>query len=159
MVYIDNKVALRQLQLANAELLRRQSARTPEDGKSIARDGKFHPRVLTLVRAPAFFVHFCEKFHNDWGLMQGGDHTITLPLLRGVHEIYGPVSVIHFDSHLGSSACSPAPTRLLTGMPPSDTWMPRNIVFHSPFPPRLFPTHLALQSGGPWLPDEVRPRL
>jgi agmatinase len=36
--------------------------------------------------------------------MQGGDHTITLPLLRGVAEIYGPVSVIHFDSHLGASA-------------------------------------------------------
>lgn len=52
---------------------------------------------------------------------QGGDHTITLPLLRGVAEVYGPVryvslvsssssrteialifqSVIHFDSHIG----------------------------------------------------------
>lgn len=37
---------------------------------------------------------------------QGGDHTITLPLLRGIHEIYGPVSVIHFDSHIGGSAPS-----------------------------------------------------
>jgi arginase family enzyme len=36
---------------------------------------------------------------------QGGDHTITLPLLRGVAEVYGPVSVIHFDSHIGQS-CS-----------------------------------------------------
>ncbi|KIJ36279.1 hypothetical protein M422DRAFT_179696, partial [Sphaerobolus stellatus SS14] len=51
----------------------------------IAKDGKFHPRVLTL----------------------GGDHTITLPLLRGIADIYGPVSVIHFDSHL-------------------DTWKPDN---------------------------------
>ena len=30
----------------------------------------------------------------------GGDHTITLPLLRSVNRAYGPVSVIHFDSHL-----------------------------------------------------------
>jgi len=30
----------------------------------------------------------------------GGDHTITLPLLRSINRAYGPVSVIHFDSHL-----------------------------------------------------------
>ncbi|KAI0648294.1 Arginase/deacetylase [Trametes meyenii] len=85
MVLTDNKVALRQLELANAALLSRTSLRS-YSGKSIAKDGKFHPRVLTL----------------------GGDHTITLPLLRGVASIYGPVSVIHFDSHL-------------------DTWKPKQI--------------------------------
>ncbi|THG98722.1 hypothetical protein EW026_g3525 [Hermanssonia centrifuga] len=77
MVYVDNKVALRQLELANAALLSQSSLRVA-DGESLAKDGKFHPRVLTL----------------------GGDHTITLPLLRGVAGVYGPVSVIHFDSHL-----------------------------------------------------------
>ncbi|KAI9056927.1 Arginase/deacetylase [Trametes sanguinea] len=77
MVQTDNKVALRQLELANAALLSHTSLRS-YSGKSIAKDGKFHPRVLTL----------------------GGDHTITLPLLRGVASVYGPVSVIHFDSHL-----------------------------------------------------------
>ena len=30
----------------------------------------------------------------------GGDHTITLPILRALNSAYGPVSVIHFDSHL-----------------------------------------------------------
>ena len=30
----------------------------------------------------------------------GGDHTIALPLLRVVHELYGPVAVLHFDAHL-----------------------------------------------------------
>lgn len=30
----------------------------------------------------------------------GGDHTITLPLLRSMNRAYGPVTVIHFDSHL-----------------------------------------------------------
>jgi agmatinase len=80
MVPIDNKVALRQLELANKDLLKR-NASTAFEGTSIAKDGAFHPRVLTL----------------------GGDHTITLPLLRGIAEVYGPVSVIHFDSHLGMS--------------------------------------------------------
>ena len=77
MVLTDNKVALRQLELANAALVQRESTRG-HAGTSLAKDGKFHPRVLTL----------------------GGDHTITLPLLRGVASVYGPVSVIHFDSHL-----------------------------------------------------------
>ncbi|KAI9171877.1 putative agmatinase 1 [Paramyrothecium foliicola] len=30
----------------------------------------------------------------------GGDHTTTLPALRSTHERWGPVSVIHFDSHI-----------------------------------------------------------
>lgn len=46
--------------------------------KPLALDGKSHPRIITL----------------------GGDHTITLPLLRSIHSVYGPISVIHFDSHL-----------------------------------------------------------
>lgn len=71
MVKTDNKVALRQLELANAALLASESLRS-YSGKSIAKDGKFHPRVLTL----------------------GGDHTITLPLLRGVAGIYGPVRYV-----------------------------------------------------------------
>lgn len=77
MTFVDNKVAIRQLETANADLVLRDSA-SEFNGTSIAKDGKFHPRVLTL----------------------GGDHTITLPLLRGVAKVYGPVSVIHFDSHI-----------------------------------------------------------
>lgn len=30
----------------------------------------------------------------------GGDHTIVLPILRSIHQLHGPVSVIHFDSHI-----------------------------------------------------------
>ncbi|KAH8102945.1 agmatinase [Cristinia sonorae] len=86
MVYTDNKVALRQLEIANAALLNRTSLRSSA-GVSLAKDGKFHPRVLTL----------------------GGDHTITLPLLRGVAGVYGPVSVIHFDSHIDTWKPTPIP--------------------------------------------------
>lgn len=37
-----------------------------------------HPRILSL----------------------GGDHSIALPILRGLKTVYGPISVIHLDSHL-----------------------------------------------------------
>jgi len=30
----------------------------------------------------------------------GGDHTITLPILRSVKAKHGPISVVHFDAHL-----------------------------------------------------------
>lgn len=30
----------------------------------------------------------------------GGDHTVALPLLRAVHELHGPVALVHFDAHL-----------------------------------------------------------
>ncbi|UIJ35157.1 agmatinase [Allobranchiibius sp. GilTou73] len=33
-------------------------------------------------------------------LTLGGDHTITLPLLRVMHAAYGPIAVLHFDAHL-----------------------------------------------------------
>ncbi|KAK4684942.1 agmatinase, partial [Tremellales sp. Uapishka_1] len=41
-------------------------------------DGNYHPRIVAL----------------------GGDHTIVLPILDAVSEVYGPVSVIHFDAHI-----------------------------------------------------------
>lgn len=53
MVFVDNKVALRQLELANADILSHTSLRAAE-GVSLAIDGKFHPRVLTLVRIITF---------------------------------------------------------------------------------------------------------
>ncbi|ETI20600.1 hypothetical protein G647_08638 [Cladophialophora carrionii CBS 160.54] len=41
---------------------------------------------------------------NEWShpriLSLGGDHSIVLPVLRSLKTIYGPISVIHLDSHL-----------------------------------------------------------
>ncbi|KAJ9603172.1 hypothetical protein H2200_012467 [Cladophialophora chaetospira] len=41
---------------------------------------------------------------NSWThpriLSLGGDHSIVLPILRSLKTIYGPISVIHLDSHL-----------------------------------------------------------
>jgi agmatinase len=30
----------------------------------------------------------------------GGDHTITLPILRSLYKAHGPVALVHFDAHL-----------------------------------------------------------
>ncbi|KAL9109492.1 MAG: hypothetical protein Q9227_005827 [Pyrenula ochraceoflavens] len=51
---------------------------TDADKEGVSAAGKTLPRIITL----------------------GGDHTITLPLLRSINKAYGPVSVLHFDSHL-----------------------------------------------------------
>ena len=33
-------------------------------------------------------------------LCVGGDHSITLPILKSISKIYGPLNLIHFDAHL-----------------------------------------------------------
>ncbi|EJD41500.1 agmatinase [Auricularia subglabra TFB-10046 SS5] len=81
----DNKHAIAQIEAGHKELLHRTPSSalgndpvTGEPLVPLAVDGKHHPRLITL----------------------GGDHTIVLPLLRSIHSAYGPISVIHFDSHL-----------------------------------------------------------
>lgn len=81
----DNAHAIKQIEAGHRELLHRTPfSALPNDSLTgaplvpLAKDGKHHPRVITL----------------------GGDHTIVLPLLRSIYSAYGPISVIHFDSHL-----------------------------------------------------------
>jgi len=81
----DNAFAIKQIEAGHRDLLHRTPfSALPNDSLTgaplvpISKDGKHHPRVITL----------------------GGDHTIVLPLLRSIHSAYGPISVIHFDSHL-----------------------------------------------------------
>ncbi|KAF4434740.1 agmatinase 1 [Fusarium acutatum] len=73
----DNQWALRQIEEGHYNILSRPPA-TDADKSGPALKSRTLPRVITL----------------------GGDHTITLPLLRSINRAYGPVTVIHFDSHL-----------------------------------------------------------
>ncbi|KAI0891418.1 Arginase/deacetylase [Annulohypoxylon nitens] len=73
----DNTWALKQIEEGHYNILSRPP-KTAADQPGPSKKGKTLPRVITL----------------------GGDHTITLPLLRSINRAYGPVSVIHFDSHL-----------------------------------------------------------
>ncbi|KAI6089713.1 arginase family-domain-containing protein [Hypoxylon rubiginosum] len=73
----DNTFALQQIEEGHFELLSRAPT-TAANEKGPAKKDRTLPRIITL----------------------GGDHTITLPLLRSIKRAYGPISVIHFDSHL-----------------------------------------------------------
>lgn len=76
-VSYDNQFALQQIEEGHYSILSRPPV-TDADKLGPASKGRTLPRVITL----------------------GGDHTITLPLLRSINRAYGPVTVIHFDSHL-----------------------------------------------------------
>ncbi|EKM61356.1 uncharacterized protein PHACADRAFT_83422 [Phanerochaete carnosa HHB-10118-sp] len=85
----DNALAVDQMEVAYSTLLARPvtHADDPVHGitSAFAKDGKEHPRIVTM----------------------GGDHTIVLPILRALNKVYGPVSVIHFDSHLDTFPAYP----------------------------------------------------
>ena len=72
----DNALALRQMSEAFLELGKREATqKSAESGVQYLKK----PKLLTL----------------------GGDHSIALPALRALKEVYGqPISVVHFDAHL-----------------------------------------------------------
>lgn len=75
----DTALAIKQLEAGHKKALHRSAKTTKLDGsRALGSKSKVYPRILSL----------------------GGDHSITLPILRSVVEAHGPVSVIHFDSHL-----------------------------------------------------------
>ncbi|CDO68871.1 hypothetical protein BN946_scf185000.g14 [Trametes cinnabarina] len=135
MVQTDNKVALRQLELANAALLSHTSLHS-YSGKSLAKDGKFHPRVLTL----------------------GGDHTITLPLLRGVASVYGPVRyVIRNDFAVRALTYLPSWLASSTSTATWVRWECLNFELYKATDLALDTWKPKQTTGGPWLPDEEIP--
>ncbi|MCJ1309853.1 hypothetical protein MMC25_003514 [Agyrium rufum] len=73
----DNAYALYQIEEGHNLLLSRPPS-THSNLPGPSKKGSTLPRLITL----------------------GGDHTITLPLLRSINRAYGPITVIHFDSHL-----------------------------------------------------------
>ncbi|PWN18030.1 agmatinase, mitochondrial precursor, partial [Microstroma glucosiphilum] len=88
----DNSVAFSQIEDAYSALLQHPTPsgrkslgassepRSKEQGGVLALDGKRHPRIASM----------------------GGDHSIVLPILRSLHKVYGPITVIHMDAHLDS---------------------------------------------------------
>jgi agmatinase len=75
-----------QMQTAYSTLIRREAATQASLGslvtQQLAKDGKSHPRIVTL----------------------GGDHSIVLPILRSLHAVYGEIAVVHFDAHMDTSS-------------------------------------------------------
>lgn len=76
MTPFDNRIALNQLYRAHRQV-HNHSVPAKETEPDVPYKSSA-PRIITL----------------------GGDHTITFAALRSVSEVHGPVSVIHFDSHI-----------------------------------------------------------
>lgn len=57
------------------------------------------------ITAPEHFVDGIESavkaaLSDGYQMLSiGGDHSITYPILRAMHEYYGPVNIVHFDAH------------------------------------------------------------
>lgn len=73
----------------------------PFDGLQVADIGDVPINTFDLKdsvrRITAFYD---EVLKNDViPMTMGGDHTLTLPVLRSVHKKHGPVALIHVDAH------------------------------------------------------------
>lgn len=75
---------------------------SPFASQQIVDAGDFAANPFNIEEA----ITSIEKDHRDLSekvekiLTIGGDHTVTLPILRSLHAKYGRISVIHFDAHL-----------------------------------------------------------
>lgn len=79
MTPLDNQVAMRQMSEAYAELGSRVPAFDADKASQhIDEEYAEYPKLVTL----------------------GGDHSVALPALRALHELYQkPIAVVHFDAH------------------------------------------------------------
>jgi guanidinobutyrase len=73
----------------------------PFDSFQIADVGDVKLNSFDLLKS----IDIIESFYDDvlaHGAIPatlGGDHTITLPILRAIHKIHGPVAMVHVDAH------------------------------------------------------------
>jgi agmatinase len=86
----DSALAVKQMTKGHTELMHRPATTKQIETKTNTGRSKIHTRGLHTKtgKVPPRLITL------------GGDHTIVLPILRSIHSVYGPVSVIHFDSHL-----------------------------------------------------------
>ncbi|KIX92189.1 uncharacterized protein Z520_12070 [Fonsecaea multimorphosa CBS 102226] len=73
----DNGLAFAQMEEWYKRLLWRE-VKSTEHGVRSSKTGKYHPQIVAL----------------------GGDHSISLPILRALNTVYGKVSAIHIDAHI-----------------------------------------------------------
>lgn len=73
----DNGLAFAQMEEWYRRLLSRE-VKHQENGVRSTRTGRVHPQIIAL----------------------GGDHSISLPILRALHDVYGKISAVHIDAHI-----------------------------------------------------------
>lgn len=73
----------------------------PFDSFQIADIGDVALNSFNLLKSIDIIEAFYENVltHGAKPATVGGDHTITLPILRAVHKVHGPVGMVHVDAH------------------------------------------------------------
>ena len=73
----------------------------PFDSFQVADIGDVPINAFSLEKS----ITIIEKFYDEVlatgakTVSMGGDHTITLPILRAQHKVHGPVAMVHVDAH------------------------------------------------------------
>lgn len=67
--FTDNAAALDTLTQAYSTLIRREMKNPPTEGKSLAKDGKFHPRIVTLGGGPSTFLPSLSTIPRSVGVL------------------------------------------------------------------------------------------
>lgn len=73
----------------------------PFDSLQVADVGDVPVNPFDLKKSVGVIEHFYQELISDGckPLTLGGDHTLTLPVLRAMARHYGPVGLIHVDAH------------------------------------------------------------
>lgn len=73
----------------------------PFDSFQVADVGDVALNSFDLMKSIAIIESFYDSIleHGAKPVTLGGDHTITLPVLRAIHRTHGPVAMVHVDAH------------------------------------------------------------
>ena len=73
----------------------------PFDSFQIADVGDVALNSFDLLKSIDIIENFYDDIlgHDAKPASVGGDHTITLPILRAIHKKHGPVAMVHVDAH------------------------------------------------------------
>jgi guanidinobutyrase len=73
----------------------------PFDSLQVADIGDVPINTFNLLKSVEIITAFYDRLleHNCIPLTLGGEHTITLPILRAIAKRHGPVGLIHIDAH------------------------------------------------------------
>jgi guanidinobutyrase len=78
----------------------------PFDSIQVADIGDVPINTFDLKKSVDIIHHFYDELltHHCRALTLGGDHTLTLPVLRAMAGAHGPVGLIHVDAHADTNA-------------------------------------------------------
>ncbi len=73
----------------------------PFDSLSVADIGDVAINTFNLLDAVRIIEEAYDEIveHNVIPMTLGGDHTITLPILRALHKKHGKIGLVHIDAH------------------------------------------------------------